>query len=104
MRPYLLLLLMVSVVAAGCGGAVDDLKIAPSSVTLSPGDKQVFKVVGGPPVPAVDPMSLAWDCTGGTLDWDYGLSVEYTAGYETGDYTISVSGSSLYGSASIQIR
>ncbi len=67
-----------------------EVAIAPATVTLQPGDKQVFTATttGGDNTPA-----YTWEVQGGTVgtgNTTTGDSIEYTAGNTPGNYTITV--------------
>jgi len=109
MRLGLLLWLMMVLAIPGCGGGsgggnTHRLTIAPSSVSLSTGGTQTFKVAGADAGEAVDALHLQWSCTGGTLSLKNDLSMNYRAGDKSGHYSITASDGRLSGSASIEIR
>lgn len=100
----ILALWAVTLCGCGGGGSSKALTISPATASLSRGETQTFTIAGtGSPTAAVDGLRLNWSCTGGSLSMKQGLSIEFTAGSQSGYYVVTASDGNLSGYASVSV-
>ncbi len=102
----LLAAVLAMVVLSGCGGGgggdAGDLTVSPSSISLSPGEQATFTVTGCDSMQGVY-SAMRWSCAGGSFWMQNGLSADFTAGNESGDYTAMVTDGHVTGYATVHI-